>query len=100
MRVRTCLPTRFPTGTKYILEGRGPFVRRYVEFPDGRRMPLELRKALTCNCAAWQEIGIVPVMRPVGKKVPPRRKFMRAAISLPWICWLSRPLALVCSMRS
>jgi hypothetical protein len=43
------LPTRYPVGTKYVLEGRGPFVQRYVEFPNGRRIKLATRKALSCN---------------------------------------------------
>jgi len=53
----------FPVGTKYVLEGRGLFVRRYIEFPNGRRVQLTTRKALTCTpCtrAAWQQIGITP----------------------------------------
>jgi hypothetical protein len=50
---------RFPAGTKYVLEGRGPFVRRYVEFPNGSRMQLPTRKALTCMCAEPQT-SIVP----------------------------------------
>jgi hypothetical protein len=54
------LPARFPTGTKYVLESRGPFVRRYIEFPNGRRVQLAGRKALTCNCTALQQISIVP----------------------------------------
>jgi hypothetical protein len=62
MRDVSRLPKRFPVGTKYVLEGRGRFVRRYVEFPDGRRLPLELRKAQTCHCTAWQKIGLVPAM--------------------------------------
>jgi hypothetical protein len=55
------LPTRFPVGTKYVLEGRGQFVRRYLEFPNGHRMHLTTRKALSCKCPAQQEqISIVP----------------------------------------
>lgn len=56
------LPARFPIGTKYVLEGRRPFVRRYIEFPNGRRIQLATRKALTCTpCtrAVWQSNGIV-----------------------------------------
>jgi hypothetical protein len=53
------LPARFPAGTKYVLEACGPLVRRYVEFPDGRCLHLEPRKALTCCCVAsrarWHE---------------------------------------------
>jgi hypothetical protein len=36
------------------------FVRRYIEFPNGRRVQLAGRKALTCNCTALQQISIVP----------------------------------------
>ena len=52
------LPMRFPIGTKYVLEGRGPFVRRYVEFPNGRRIKLPTRKALSCT--ERDQITIVP----------------------------------------
>jgi hypothetical protein len=44
----TRLPKRFPVGSKYVLESCGPLVRRYVEFPDGRKVPLPKRKALPC----------------------------------------------------
>jgi hypothetical protein len=54
------VPARFPSGTKYVLEGRGPFVRRHIEFPNGRRVQLATRKALSCTCAAEQQINIVP----------------------------------------
>ncbi len=53
------LPARCPVGTKYVLEGCGPFVHRYVEFPNGRKVQLEMREAQTCICAAT---GIVPGM--------------------------------------
>jgi hypothetical protein len=45
----TRLPKRFPVRSKYAVESCGPFVRRYVEFPDGRKVPLPKRKALPCN---------------------------------------------------
>ena len=47
----TRLPARFPANTKYVLESRGPWVRRYIEFPDGRTVELNPRKAATCHCA-------------------------------------------------
>jgi hypothetical protein len=38
------LPTRFPVGTKFVIEGRkdgeGQIVSRYLEFPDGTLFPL------------------------------------------------------------
>jgi hypothetical protein len=60
MLSRTRLPERFPIGTKYVLEGCGPFVRRYIEFPNGRRVDLTTRQALSCTCLARQQISIVP----------------------------------------
>jgi hypothetical protein len=50
---------RFPVGTKYVLERCGPFVQRYVEFPNGQRVQLTTRKALTCGCAE-RKTSIVP----------------------------------------
>jgi hypothetical protein len=50
------LPSRFPVGTRYVIEGRGGHVHlRYLEFPDGRQINLsadgvtqhERRSALT-----------------------------------------------------
>jgi hypothetical protein len=35
------LPSRFPIGTRYVIEGRGGRIRlRYLEFPDGRKVDL------------------------------------------------------------
>ena len=35
------LPSRFPVGTRYVIEGRaGRICLRYVEFPDGRKVDL------------------------------------------------------------
>jgi len=53
-------PRRYPVGTKYVLEARGPFVRRYIEFPDGRRIKLATRKAWPCTCAGREQTNIVP----------------------------------------
>ena len=50
MRRSPRLPKRFPVGTKYILESYGRLVRRYIEYPSGRRIELETRKALSCGC--------------------------------------------------
>lgn len=54
------LPARFPAGSKYVVEGRGRFVQRYVEFPDGRRIQLTTRKAVSCTCGQPEKINIVP----------------------------------------
>jgi len=35
------LPSRFPVGTRYVIEGRGGRIHlRYLEFPDGRHVVL------------------------------------------------------------
>lgn len=52
------LPSRLPPGTKYVLESHGSWVHRYIEFPDGRRVKLRVRKAQVCTCAA--ETTLVP----------------------------------------
>jgi len=54
------LPKRLPEGTKYVVESCGPFVRRFVELPNGNRIPLPSRKALTCTCADQDAVSIVP----------------------------------------
>ena len=59
MRKSSRLPTRFPEGTKYVLESDGGEVRRFVEFPDGRRSTLSKRKAASCLCAD-DDVSIVP----------------------------------------
>ena len=42
--VTTGLPSRFPVGTKFVIEGRpggnGRVYSRYLEFPDGTRIRL------------------------------------------------------------
>jgi hypothetical protein len=40
------LPSRFPEGTKYVVEGRsGGGFSRYLEFPDGTQLRLPVRPA-------------------------------------------------------
>jgi hypothetical protein len=44
------LPSQFPVGTRYVIEGYGGRVHlRYVEFPDGRQvqLPAELVERAT-----------------------------------------------------
>jgi hypothetical protein len=71
------LPARLPVGTKYILESRGRFVRRYVEFPDGRRVQLATRKALTCTCADLQKLSIIPDQKTAATDAPALREAVR-----------------------
>ncbi len=44
MRQADRLPTRFPEGTRFVIEGHGGLVTRYLEFPDGRHVDLPLRR--------------------------------------------------------
>jgi len=71
MRKSTRLPTHFPLGAKYVLESRGATVRRYVEFPDGRRFVLPARKALSC-CAA--DVSLVPKLADAPVQVGTARR--------------------------
>jgi len=34
------LPSHFPNGTRYVVEGRDGRFQRYLEFPDGRHVDL------------------------------------------------------------
>jgi hypothetical protein len=35
------IPSQFPVGTRYVIEGRGGHIHlRYIEFPDGHRVDL------------------------------------------------------------
>lgn len=51
------LPSRFPVGTKFVVEGRGGDVKRYLEFPDGTKVTLP----------------------PQPERAPPRRRGKRRA---------------------
>jgi hypothetical protein len=46
-RTSNRLPKRFPVGSKYVVESHGPVVSRYVEFPNGHKVMLAKRMALT-----------------------------------------------------
>jgi hypothetical protein len=70
MRKSSRLPSRFPVGTKYVLESRGGVVHRYVEFPDGRKLALSPREPATCECLA---LSIVPEIA-AATAPEPRRK--------------------------
>jgi len=43
------LPTRFPVGTKFVIEGRRGVYNRYLEFPDGTcvRLPKRAKRTTT-----------------------------------------------------
>ena len=58
MRKESRLPRRLPEGTKYVVEIDGPHVRRFVELPDGKKIVLPSRKAVTCGCG--ERVSIVP----------------------------------------
>jgi hypothetical protein len=70
---------RFPDGSKYVLKGRGPFVRRYIEFPNGRTLQLATRKALSCPCWAWQQISIVLAQSAASVDAPSMSKKLESA---------------------
>jgi len=69
----TRLPSRFPVGTKFVIEsrrggeGQAPVFSRHLEFPDGTKLSLPSRPVLA------QQKPIDPKAAPV-----PRRKISRA----------------------
>ena len=71
MRPTRRLPARFPDGAKYVLESEGGMVRRYVEFPDGRKVMLTRRKAAVCVCPDLHDVSIVPA---VAETPAPRKR--------------------------
>lgn len=79
MRRSSRLPVRFPVGTKYVVESCGPSVCRYIEFPDGRRVQLEARKAQSRPAATSPEISIVPDLDAAEVKPAKPRKHARRA---------------------
>jgi hypothetical protein len=78
MRSSDHLPVRFPVGSKYVLEGRGPFIRRYIEFPDGRRVQLTKRKAVSCSCKPFEQVSIAPDQTAAEVDAPLLRSRSRA----------------------
>ena len=49
------LPSRFPIGTRFVIEGHGGRIRlRYLEFPDGRKvdLPVDLAARTKARSAA------------------------------------------------
>jgi hypothetical protein len=41
------LPSRFPEGTRFVIEGRAGLISRYLEFPDGRHLDLPVRRIIS-----------------------------------------------------
>ena len=66
------LPSRFPAGTRYVIEGRGGLIYlRYLEFPDGRHvdLPPDLAKRTANHRSA---------RRPRNAPKPPAKKNLTA----------------------
>ena len=61
MRKSSRLPTQFTEGSKYVLEADGGRIHRYIEFPDGRKVLLADRKAVT-QSSTPSDISIVPTL--------------------------------------
>ena len=74
MRNTYHLSKRLPEGTKYVVESAGQFVRRFVELPNGRKIPLSTRKAQPCACG--ERISIVPEHRPTPPSHSPNRTLL------------------------
>jgi len=68
------LPSRFPVGTKYVVEAHGSYVKRYVEFPNGRRIKLGSRKAKGSS-SLEPVVSLVPDQTGADQQILPRRIF-------------------------
>ena len=79
MRKSSRLPSRFPVGTKYVLESRGGMVHRYVEYPDGRKLALSPREPATCECLALSIVPEIAATAPEPRRKPARTTARRRA---------------------
>ena len=62
------LPSRFPVGTRFVIEGHGGRIHlRYLEFPDGRQIQLP---ALAEQASSR---GLVPAGRRARQKAAARK---------------------------
>lgn len=65
----TRLPTRFPVGTKFVIEsghrgeGQEPVYSRYLEFPDGTFLALPARAAPKQHTPIEPKVAAVPRRR-------------------------------------
>jgi hypothetical protein len=67
------LPTRFPVGTRYVIERRaGVISLRYLEFPDGRKVDLPSDLAPRAGASARRRRPGRPLPQ---KKEGTRKKF-------------------------
>jgi hypothetical protein len=64
------LPTKFPVGTRYVIEGRGGLISlRYLEFPDGRKVDLPSDLATRSRSRARGRTHRVSPQKPGPKKI-------------------------------
>ena len=64
------LPTRFPVGTRYVIEGRGGLISlRYLEFPDGRKVDLPSDMAARSRSRPRSRVRRVNLQKPAPKKI-------------------------------
>jgi hypothetical protein len=60
------IPSRFPVGTRYVIEGRaGRISLRYLEFPDGRKvhLPADLAARAKSRAPARRREGRNPARK-------------------------------------
>ena len=81
-RLQCHLPSRFPVGAKYVVEGSGGaegqlrVIARYVVLPGGRRINLSSGETLPFSRARRPQLSRVPAEIPRGtgiKNLAPRR---------------------------
>ncbi len=73
----TRLPSRFPVGTKFVIEsgqrveGQEPVYSRYIEFPDGTLVALPARAAPGLRKSGVPKSGTQPRRRSRGQRPRP-----------------------------
>jgi len=68
------LPSRFPVGTRYVIEGRDGLISlRYLEFPDGRKV--DLPSDLAARSSSRARAGRIgrPLVRQRSQKIGPKK---------------------------
>jgi hypothetical protein len=69
----TQLPSRFPVGTRYVIEGHGGHIRlRYIEFPDGHKVDLSATVAARTKSRSK-----------IGRRRKPAQKIIRTKSTGP-----------------
>jgi len=93
------LPRRLPVGTKYVVEICGEFVRRFVELPNGARIPLRNRKA-RLSISSKRRLNGAGLQGPRWPRQPTRPNHRRKWRAGPPRADQRRARCVLCRLRS